>query len=88
MTSAIALSWKARPMKFYRCYFLSASNAIKDVAEFHCRDDAEALGHARDLLKSQPIHQGFELWEGSRHLHREFTDSGNALNDNAIKPGK
>ena len=22
------------PMNFYRCYFLSASNAIKDVAEF------------------------------------------------------
>jgi hypothetical protein len=72
MTSGIALSWKARLMKFYRCYFLSGSNAIKGVAEFRCRDDAEALDQSRDQLKTQPMHQGFELWEGSRCIHREF----------------
>jgi hypothetical protein len=88
MTSGIALSWKARPMKFYRCYFLSAANAIKGVAEFRCRDDTAALEHSRDLLKEQPAHQGFELWEGSRRLHREFVDAGNTATGNAIKLGK
>jgi hypothetical protein len=71
-------------MGFYRCYFLSESNAIKGVAEFHCRDDAEALEQSRGLLMNQPMHQGFELWEGSRHIHREFSDPA----DSAIKTGK
>jgi hypothetical protein len=88
MSGDRALSWKARLMKFYRCYFLSASNAIKDVAEFRCLDDAEALDHARGLLKNQPIHQGFELWEGPRRLHREFAEPGNGFKDDAIKTGK
>jgi hypothetical protein len=39
----IVHSRKAWPMKFYRCYFLSASNAIKDAAEFGCYDDAQAI---------------------------------------------
>ena len=72
-------------MQFYRCYFLSAANAIKGVAEFRCRDDAEALAQSRDLLKNEPIHQGFELWEGSRRIHREFADPENPTKDGAIR---
>jgi hypothetical protein len=74
-------------MRFYRCYFLSASNAIKGVAEFRCRDDAEALEQSRGLLKNEPMHQGFELWEGPRHIHREFSDAGDTIQD-ALKTGK
>jgi hypothetical protein len=86
MTSGIALWREARLMKFYRCYFLSASNAIKGVAEFRCRDDAEALAQSRDQLKTQPLHHGFELWEGSRRIHREF--AADTITDGASKTGK
>jgi hypothetical protein len=58
-------------MKYYRCYFLSSANAIKDVAEFECRDDAVALEHAHGLLKAKADYPGFELWEGPRLIHNE-----------------
>ena len=48
-------------MNFYRCYFLSLSNAIRDVAEFSSQDDNAALDHSRNLLKAQPGFHGFEL---------------------------
>lgn len=70
-------------MNFYRCYFLSVSNAIKDVAEFTSQDDDTALDHARHLLKAQSGFEGFELWQGARRIHRELADSGDA-----IKTGK
>jgi hypothetical protein len=57
------------------------------VAEFRRSDDAEALKHAHALLENQAIHQGFELWEGPRRLHREFVDPGNTAKDGAIKTG-
>ncbi len=59
-------------MNFYRCYFLSASNAIKDVAEFGSASDDDALAHAQSLLKGQTRYCGFELWEGSRRIHCEL----------------
>jgi len=59
------------PMNFYRCYFLSASNAIKDVAEFCSHGDDEALAHAKGLLMEQALYRGFELW-GSRRVHSEI----------------
>jgi len=63
-------------MNFYRCYFLSASNAIKDVAEFRSQDDGSALDQARDLLKAQPGFRGFELWQGARRIHGELAGGG------------
>ena len=59
-------------MNFYRCYFLSASNAIKDVAEFGSRSDGEALAHAQSLFKGQARYCGYELWEGVRRVHCEL----------------
>ena len=70
-------------MNFYRCYFLSGSNAIKDVAEFRSQDDGAALDHSRRLLVAQPGFQGFELWQGARRIHREFVES-----DDSVKTGK
>ncbi|HWE72325.1 MAG TPA: hypothetical protein VG328_04140 [Stellaceae bacterium] len=66
-------------MNFYRCYFLSASDAIKNFAEFSSRDDNAALDHARNLLKTQFGFYGFELWQGARRIHRETIDSGDAI---------
>lgn len=59
-------------MKYYRCYFLSGANAIKDVAEFECVDDRAALDEAYRLLEAQGYYPGFELWEGSHMIHRHF----------------
>lgn len=59
-------------MRFYRCYFLSAANAIKDVAEFASRDDSAALDHARLLFEAQQSYRGFELWQGGRRIHTEL----------------
>jgi hypothetical protein len=70
-------------MNFYRCYFLSASNTIKDVVEFSAKDDSAALDHSRNLLKVQSDFHGFELWQGTLRIHREFADSVDA-----IKTGK
>jgi hypothetical protein len=58
-------------MKYYRCYFLSPANAIKDVAEFECRDDHAAIEHAHQLLRDQRDYPGFELWEGPRLIYNE-----------------
>ena len=70
-------------MNFYRCYFLSVSNAIKDVAEFGAPDDNAALERARDLLKAQPGFHGFELWQGARRIQREA-----AAPSDTVKTGK
>jgi len=72
-------------MNFYRCYFLSISNAIKDVAEFRSQDDNAALDHARNLLKAQSGFNGFELWQGTRRIYRELADPGGTIKDDAIK---
>jgi hypothetical protein len=66
-------------MNFYRCYFLSMSNAIKDVVEFSANDDSAALDHSRNLLKAQSGFYGFELWQGTRRIHRELADSVDAI---------
>jgi len=58
-------------MKYYRFYFLSPANAIKDVAEFECRDDDAALEHAHKLHRDQRDYPDFELWEGPRLIHNE-----------------
>lgn len=60
-------------MRFYRCYFLSAANAIKDVAEFESRDDAAALALGRRLFEAQSAYRGFELWQGGRRIHTELS---------------
>ena len=57
---------------FYRCYFLSADNRIKDTAEFQGADDPSALTEARRLFAAQKDYAGFELWEGGRRVHTEF----------------
>jgi hypothetical protein len=72
-------------MNFYRCYFLSVSNAIKDVAEFRSQDDNATLDHSRNLLKAQAGFHGFELWQGTRRIHRELAPSDDAVKDDAIK---
>ena len=68
-------------MNYYRCYFLSPANAIKDVAEFECRDDEAALAHARGLLIAQRDYPGFELWEGARLIHNESVTVRHNEND-------
>lgn len=59
-------------MKYYRCYFLSPTNAIKDVAEFECVDDRAALREAHRLLEERDYYPGFELWEGPHIIHSHF----------------
>lgn len=59
-------------MRFYRCYFLSAANSIKDVAAYESRDDSAALDRARVLFDAQQGYRGFELWQGGRRIHSEL----------------
>ena len=74
-------------MKFYRCYFLSRADAIKDVAEFQSRDDRAAVEHARTIFKAQILYPGFELWEGARRIHCEPDSRADATRVDSAEQG-
>jgi hypothetical protein len=57
------------PVIGYRCYLMSGER-IHGVQMFECRDDAEVILKASDLLESRPEFQNIEIWEGARLVAR------------------
>jgi hypothetical protein len=54
----------------YRCYFFDPQRRIFASRDFYAGSDDEAIATARTLsIERKP--DGFELWEGSRQVHRE-----------------
>jgi hypothetical protein len=53
-------------MSGYRLYFLDDDDRIRDVAEFECDGDDEALSHADARCDGRAM----ELWSGARVVGR------------------
>ena len=59
----------------YCLAFLEAN--ASNATFFGANDDAEALSKARAFYRSRAKKNGFELWEGSRLVHREPPEGAN-----------
>lgn len=55
---------------YYRLYFLGASEHIKDVDQFECQTDRQAMIIAEQRAASR----SFELWCGTRLILRQWTE--------------
>ena len=51
-------------MPHYRLYFLDAKGHLNDGLDLDCRDDNEAIAHA----KTHEVGYGIDLWHGPRRV--------------------
>ena len=59
-------------MSHYRCYFLGKDYAIQAAEDFEAQGDEEALQRAERLFRDRRGSAGFELWMGTRRIHRHM----------------
>jgi hypothetical protein len=60
-------------MPYYRCYFLSEDHAIAAVEAYDAASDKEAREKAEALFRQRRDKlAGFEIWAGSRRIHRQL----------------
>jgi hypothetical protein len=57
-------------MSCYQVHFFTHAGTVFGTAPFEAEDDASALQHAREKLKS-PWGKGHEVWQGNRLLGGE-----------------
>src|SRR5690348_11120472 len=57
-------------MSVFRCYMTGSDGHFRDVVSLEATSDLDALKQARALPAA---YAGFELWNGSRLVHRELT---------------
>jgi len=55
-------------MSVFRCYIVGSDGHFRDVVSVDAASDIAALALARTLPAAQA---GFELWDGSRLVHRQ-----------------
>jgi len=58
-------------MRWYRAYFLSRNDEIRNVDEFVVKDDDTALALTDGVHEAvSDLYAGYELWQDSRRIYR------------------
>jgi hypothetical protein len=70
-------------MTVFRCYMTGADGHFRDVMSLEAVSDLEALTLARALPTA---HAGFELWTGSRLVHREPVVTDAPIGEKGAEP--
>ena len=62
-------------MKTYRYCALGPVGRVDETREFECKSLRVARLCVQNILRTDPLWTGIELWQGGRRVHMEFSEA-------------